>query len=78
MTDEQISQRRDGKARHPSTSGLLKHFKYAHLSEERQAASRPCGELALLMADTLPEGPELSAGLRKLLEAKDCFVRTLV
>ncbi len=24
---------------------------------------------------TLPEGPELTAGLRKLLEAKDCFVR---
>jgi hypothetical protein len=23
----------------------------------------------------LPDGPELIAGLRKLLEAKDCFVR---
>lgn len=23
----------------------------------------------------LPNGPEKSAGLRKLLEAKDCFVR---
>lgn len=23
----------------------------------------------------LPDGPELTAGLRKLLEAKDCFVR---
>jgi hypothetical protein len=28
------------------------------------------------MADTLPEGAELTAGLRKLLEAKDCFVRS--
>ncbi len=24
---------------------------------------------------TLPDGPEKSAGMRKLLEAKDCFVR---
>lgn len=23
----------------------------------------------------LPDGPELTAGLRKVLEAKDCFVR---
>ncbi len=23
----------------------------------------------------LPDGPELTAGLRKLLEAKDCFIR---
>lgn len=23
----------------------------------------------------LPDGPELTSGLRKLLEAKDCFVR---
>lgn len=27
------------------------------------------------MVDQLPDGPELTAGLRKLLEAKDCFVR---
>lgn len=26
----------------------------------------------------LPDGPELTAGLRKLLEAKDCFVRAAV
>ncbi|PRY56421.1 hypothetical protein B0I28_10970 [Glycomyces artemisiae] len=27
------------------------------------------------MIAALPDGPELTAGLRKLLEAKDCFVR---
>jgi hypothetical protein len=31
--------------------------------------------LAEQMVRDLPDGPELSAGLRKLLEAKDCFVR---
>jgi hypothetical protein len=27
------------------------------------------------MENTLPDGPEKTTGLRKLLEAKDCFVR---
>lgn len=27
------------------------------------------------MITALPDGPELTAGLRKMLEAKDCFVR---
>jgi hypothetical protein len=31
--------------------------------------------LALDMLSVLGDGPELSAGLRKLLEAKDCLVR---
>jgi hypothetical protein len=30
------------------------------------------------MIRDLPDGPELSAGLRKLLEAKDCFVRAAI
>lgn len=31
--------------------------------------------VASTMIAHLPDGPELTAGLRKLLEAKDCFVR---
>lgn len=61
--------------RHPSTTGLLRFFEYAHLPEHLQSVSRPCGELAQGMAAELSDGPELTAGLRKLLEAKDCFVR---
>jgi hypothetical protein len=30
------------------------------------------------MINNLPDGTELTAGLRKLLEAKDCFVRAKV
>ena len=33
------------------------------------------GVLAGEMINALPDGPELTAGLRKLLEAKDCLVR---
>jgi hypothetical protein len=58
----------------PSTT--IKYFEYAHLPEKLQEISRPLGELAELMESTLPDGPEKSAGMRKLLEAKDCFVRS--
>jgi hypothetical protein len=58
---------------------ILKYFKYSHLPEHLQVVSKPFGELAESMVDSIPHnnetGPELSAGLRKLLEAKDCFVR---
>ncbi|WP_245263211.1 hypothetical protein [Azorhizobium doebereinerae] len=37
--------------------------------------SRPIGKLAEKMDAELPDGAEKSAGLRKLLEAKDCLVR---
>ena len=54
---------------------ILDFFQYKHLPEKLQKISAPLGEIAEKMAETLPEGPEVSAGLRKLLEAKDCFVR---
>lgn len=58
-----------------SESPILKHFAFAHLPEHLQTISRPFGELARQLDTVLPDGPEKSAGLRKLLEAKDCFVR---
>jgi len=59
-------------------SPIMKYFEYAHLSEKLQAVSKPIAELAKQMDETLPAGPEKSAGLRKLLEAKDCLVRSLL
>jgi hypothetical protein len=56
-------------------SPILKYFDYAHLPEKLQEVSKPIGDLARSMDETLPDGPEKSAGLRKLLEAKDCLVR---
>lgn len=57
----------------PSTT--IRFFSYEHLPAKLQEISRPCAELAWLMEEMLPDGPEKSAGMRKLLEAKDCFVR---
>lgn len=53
----------------------IKYFAYKHLPEKLQKTSKPIGELAELMALNLPACAEKSAGMRKLLEAKDCFVR---
>jgi len=50
-------------------------FKYAHLPQRLQEISKPIGELASEMDRELNDGAEKSAGMRKLLEAKDCFVR---
>ncbi|MFJ2702964.1 hypothetical protein ACIO3R_07165 [Streptomyces sp. NPDC087428] len=61
--------------RHPGTTHLLRYFEYGHLPPHLKTVSKPCGDLAQQLADALPDGPELTAGLRKLLEAKDCFVR---
>lgn len=58
----------------PTTT--IKYFAYAHLPAHLQAVSKPIGELAEKLEAELPDGPEKSAGMRKLLEAKDCFVRT--
>lgn len=57
----------------PSTT--IKYFAFAHLPPKMQAVSKPIGELATALEALLPDGPEKSAGMRKLLEAKDCFVR---
>jgi len=57
----------------PSTT--IKWFEYSHLPEHLQEVSKPICELAHLMEATLPDGPEKSAGMRDLLQAKDCFVR---
>ena len=59
---------------HPSTEAILRHFAFGHLPPELQAVSKPFHDLAQELAGKL-DGPELTAGLRKLLEAKDCFVR---
>lgn len=61
--------------RHPSTYQISRYFEYEHLPTHLQAISKPCHDLAEQMINALPDGPEVTAGLRKLLEAKDCFVR---
>jgi hypothetical protein len=53
-------------------------FEYSHLPKKLQKISKPIGDLAHEMNQILPNGPEKSAGLRKLLEAKDALVRAVL
>ena len=59
---------------HPNTEAVLAFFEFSHLPEFLREISKPFADLADDMAHRL-DGPELTVGLRKLLEAKDCMVR---
>ena len=41
--------------RHPTVAAWLKFFTYEHLPERLQVASKPFGELAVKLADELPD-----------------------
>jgi len=56
-------------------SPIMRFFEYSHLPEKLQAVSSPIATVASVMENSLPDCAEKSAGLRKLLEAKDCFIR---
>jgi len=57
---------------------MLQFFSYEHLPQHLQAVSKPFCDLAHSIANTYPANPERTAGLRKLLEAKDCIVRASI
>lgn len=76
----------DEEGRHPTIAHLLSLFAYEHLpAGPLRDTSALCWSLAHDMANSLGSAPgqtislladpEMEAGLRKLLEAKDCFVR---
>lgn len=57
-------------------STTIQYFKFEHLPDGKlKDISKLCASFAHLMEKRLPDGPEKSAGMRKLLEAKDCFIR---
>ena len=65
-------------ARHPGTAHLLSLFEYEHLPPHLAAVSSHFHAVAHQLTGMLGDGPELTAGLRKLVEAKDCLVRQRV
>jgi hypothetical protein len=54
---------------------IMRYFACSHLPPKLRAVSQPFADLAIALCASTPPGAEQSAGLRKLLEAKDCFVR---
>lgn len=66
---------------------ILKYFKYDHLPEHLQETSKMFSDLAYQIAnDSIdsgtdlqrPSGAEVTTALRKVLEAKDCTVRSRI
>lgn len=56
-------------------NSIIQYFDYEHLPEHLKAVSKPLCDLANQFDDSLPDSPEKTVVLIKLLEAKDCFVR---
>ena len=57
---------------------LIRWFTSDHLPEDLQGISAACRKLARDVDTNVPDSAEKTAGLRKLLEAKDCFVRATI
>lgn len=57
---------------------ILKFFECDHLPDHLREISVPFKELATQIAHRFPENAERSVCLRKLLEAKDCAVRSVL
>ena len=60
------------------THYLLQFFEFNHLPKDLQRVSEPFAILAEKIRWHCPDNPESTAALRKLLEAKDCAVRSLL
>jgi len=71
----QVDKQEENKVTGPENSEIMKFFEYEHLPLKLQAISKMICQAAEELNETLPNGEEKYAGLRKLLEAKDCFVR---
>jgi len=54
---------------------IMQFFEFGHLPEHLQKISKPFGEMANFIIETLPRNPERTVALRKLLESKDAAVR---
>lgn len=69
----------DASNRHPATQQVTRWFDYEHLpAGTPRHVSAMCAAMAGELLREIEDGPELTAGLRKLLEAKDCLVRAAI
>lgn len=78
QADAAVSPADEFAGRHPGTLSILRWFQAEHLTGQAKTVALSCQTLALQMVRQAPDSAELVAGLRKLLEAKDCFVRSVL
>ena len=77
---EHVHAERAPRRRHPAVEGVCRWFGWTHLAAGKpRDVSRLCTQLRDdILAALEEDDAELTAGLRKLLEAKDCFVRAAI
>ena len=69
----------DAAGRHRAVQDVAQWFDYEHLRGPARNVSQRVASLADTMLGLISaDGPELTTGLRKLLEAKDCLVRAAI
>lgn len=61
--------------RHPAVKQLAGYFDAQLTAPEYRPYAAEVEHTARTMLSSIPDCPELSVGLRKLLEARDCFIR---
>ncbi|WP_211294253.1 hypothetical protein [Lentzea kentuckyensis] len=65
--------------RHSSTVHIAQYFSFGHLTHQyARDVAEAFHDFAAALIDDLPDNPEFTVALRKLLEAKDAAVRTVV
>jgi hypothetical protein len=64
--------------RRPEVGLLMRWFEHGHLAGPLQPIVQTFGALAAQLVENLADDPELTACLRKLIEAKDCAVRAAI
>lgn len=57
---------------------LMQYFGYDHLPERLWDVSKPFHDIASALIIQLPDNPQRTRCLEKLLEAKDCAVRAAI
>lgn len=57
------------------TAHIMQFFAYSHLPDRLQLVSKPFCDMADWIDETIPNNPEKTVALRKLLESKDAAVR---
>jgi len=57
---------------------LLQFFSFSHLRSDLAVVSQSFSDMAYDIVTKLPDNPERTTALRKLLEAKDCAVRAVL
>lgn len=68
----------DTSDRNHFTQHIVSFFDTEHLSDDLKPVMEIFMNTLADLLDELPDGIEFTAGLRKLLEAKDCFIRHAV